>query len=153
MHTRRWWALLVLAAVFTMHGLQSAAVEMSGMPGDHAVVASPPVNGFLASPSEKIGPMAVDETPLHSVAGAVSARLLQPMSGQVPDAEPHGLVHALWTLCLGVLAAGLIALLAMTGTRVRIARQQLTLVPATRALAGVTASRPPDLHSLCLLRT
>ena len=153
MHSRRWWALFVLAAVFTMHGLQCAAVEMSGMPGDHGVVASAPVDGYIVSSSDVLGPSAVDGTPLLAAAGAHNAPLLSPTSGHVPDAEPHGSAHALWTLCLAVLAAGLIAFMAVTGARVRLARQHLTLFNALRALAAVPAPRPPDLYSLCLLRT
>ncbi len=139
MAVRLWTALLLLAAVFTLHGLQCAVGDhTAGSPGaggeQHAAVAA------LTLPAAAAG---------HAPApGSVMAAA---PAHDAPKRTPHS-TGQLWTVCLAVLAAGLAALLALILPRlVQLARSGLprALADARRALMPL---RPPDLSELCLLR-
>ena len=159
---RLWTAVLMLAAVLAVHGLQCATAPAgagSAGPAAHlAVVAA-------------LGPAAATAlTPGHlPVAGDDGARGDAPTGhagDALPDhagaaAAPGGTGHGggshdwaahLWTTCLAVLAAALAVLLARFLPRpVRSAAPALRRGRA-RVPAWSTPPRPPDLAALCLLR-
>ncbi|MGY1820520.1 hypothetical protein [Geodermatophilus sp. SYSU D00079] len=150
---RLWTAVLVLAAVFAMHGVQCAAA-LGDHATDHVSTAAPePAVSLDRAPGGHPAAMTVDAAEHPAATGAVvvaaaPAALLAADHGSTPA----GAVGHLWTLCLAVLAAGLVVLLALLLPRL------LTLLPVawarlrTHASAGLAPLRPPDLHSLCLLR-
>ncbi|UOY00140.1 hypothetical protein [Blastococcus sp. PRF04-17] len=153
MRGRRGWVLLLLAAVFSVHGLQCAAADSGAMTGSHGTVHTTPAEpghvlheagpGPVMEPADAMTAAA----PAALVAGAVTGASLA--GGH--DSTPYGGGH-LWALCLAVLAAGLAAmLLVLTG---RLGEFRL---PCTRRATGglwawLRPPRPPDLYSLCLMR-
>jgi hypothetical protein len=156
MAARGWTALLLLAAVFAMHGLQctaagtdhaaghgAAAVALApaGLPdgGVHPRVTSTPTDARGAHP---------DTTAM--IAGAAPAAGL-PGAGH--DSTPAGAGGHLWTLCLAVLAAGLAVLLTLLLPRTPALLGPVWARLRIRPPAGLAPLRPPDLHVLCLLRT
>ena len=151
MAARLWTALLMLAAVFAMHGLQctSAAHGAADGPGQApaaavAMTAPTLADGHLAA-AGLTDPMAGERAVPGSPAVAVTD------AGH--DTRPHGSAGHLWTWCLAVLAAGIAALLALLAPRlIGLAPSALRRAPA-RARGWCTPPRPPDLFALCLLRT
>lgn len=148
---RRWAALLLLAAVFTMHGLQCTSVAVDGT----AHAAGP----AHAAPLVRTGPApAGDSTDPAVAAGPVDTMTPGPAALPAvvdggPDTSPHGTGDHLWTLCLAVLVAGLAVLLAVLALRrVSLARHALRR-PRIRGPGWVAPPRAPDLFTLCLLRT
>ncbi|WP_409329510.1 hypothetical protein [Trujillonella humicola] len=164
MATRAWTALLLLAAVFAMHGLQCTAAGTDHLAGHGAApiavtLAAPgdggPHPGGLSSGATSAGLEAhgghhgslSDATAMATVAAPLVGALT---AGH--GSAPAGPAGHLWTLCLAVLAVGLAVLLALLLPRLQ------TLPPAawarlrTHAHTGLAPLRPPDLHSLCLLR-
>lgn len=157
MAVRGWTALLLLAAVFAMHGLQCLSAGTEHTAGHRAAAVAAAPAGLLEGGSHPamVDPgldahSGVDDGPHATVmvAAALSAGLLTADHGSMPAGAG---VH-LWALCLAVLAAGLAVLFALLLPRL------LTLLPAawarlrTHASAGPALLRPPDLHVLCLLR-
>ncbi|TFV67216.1 UNVERIFIED_ORG: hypothetical protein E4P37_03395 [Bacillus sp. AZ43] len=156
MATRLWTALLLLSAVFAVHGVQCSAAV-----GDHAAGHGAPAVTLQAAPPDGGGHTAMTAT-LGDHTAALTTGLGAAMTAAAPAVamltEGHGSGPAgagghLWTLCLAVLAAGLAALLALLLPR------SLTLLRAARAglrahlfPAGLALPRPPDLSALCLLR-
>ena len=148
MSAQRLWVLLLLAAVFCMHGLQCVGPDVDAGHGTgaaaHAVVylaaPAPLVDSTLAA----VGHL-VDGAPSDSGVLAAAAVLSQ------YGLPPHG--AAFWAVCLAVLLTGILALgvAALTGR-----------APARFIRAGTPSSlwhtgwsripRPPDLSALCLLR-
>jgi hypothetical protein len=154
MAARLWTALLMLAAVFAIHGLQctSAAHGAADGPGQAPTAAVAMTASTLAD---------------GHLAGAAAPSLTDSLAGQrtVPDSpavaatdaghdtRPHGSTGHLWTLCLAVLAAGIAALLALLAHGL-IGRAPPALRRACACARGwCTPPRPPDLFALCLLRT
>lgn len=133
--------LLVLAAVFSMHGLSS----LPGYPG----AAGEHVASYSA--------MGVDSDGMVLGPASMAAGVAEPMDGSVTtdheDGPGHGMSAHLWSLCLAILIAGA----AVVGL-VLIAQAP----PVERLLAGVgrvrrpaelvPILRPPDLSVLCLWR-
>ncbi|MGY1848049.1 MULTISPECIES: hypothetical protein [unclassified Blastococcus] len=154
MAARVWTALLLLAAVFAMHGLQCTAVGTGHTAGpDGAAVAAAPtgvLEGGLRTGAVSHGLDA--HSTVHDTAAMVAAAPLAGLLAADHGSAPAGAVGHLWALCLAVLAAGLAVLVALLLPRL------LTLLPAawarlrTHASAGLAPLRPPDLHALCLLR-
>lgn len=153
MSARGWTALLLLAAVFAMHGLQCTAAVGTAHAAGHgaATVALTPAGlldaGAVSTATDAHG--ATHGTTSMVAAAAPAAGLLA--AGH--DGTPAGPGGHLWTLCLAVLAAGLAVLLA-----VLVPRAGALLIPAWARLrmrlpSGLAPSRPPSLHALCLLRT
>jgi hypothetical protein len=157
MAARGWTALLLLAAVFAMHGLQCTAAGTGNATGHGAV----PVAAASAGPLDD-GPHPTTAQPgLEALSGAhgsvpgitavVAAGPTAGLPGAGHDSAPATAGGHLWALCLAVLAAGLTVLVALLP-------RLLTLLPAACARLRRHAStaraplRPPDLHSLCLLR-
>ena len=146
----RWWVLLVLAAFFSMHGVQCIAadsVAMEHMGASAAAVASAGTSiEMVSSPADHAVPStaAVHSSTDGSAAGLHPSGHGSPMN----SAMSH-----LGAACLAVLSATLAALVA-----VAIALAIASFVPATRPSAPrwtqrLSPLRPPDIFSLCVLRT
>lgn len=140
------WALLLLTAVFTMHGLQC----MSAEPMDAAALDQ--------------GAVVMDMTPVdahgpHAPAGiAIQAdadMATQAASGEVPDGHSAA-VHALM-VCLAVLAGGVGVALAALAAWLARSRSRTALRRAADAVrVCIDRHRPslpsPDITRLCVLR-
>jgi hypothetical protein len=160
MRARLWTALLMLAAVFAMHGLQctSIAVDTSSAGVNWTPAAAVAVAGVetMTSTSPVHGhPVGNAVSPMT---GSVAADLpvLPPASGshdtECCTAPPHDMAGHLWALCLAVLAAGITVLLALLIPRlVGLVSPALQRARA-HAHGWVAPLRPPDLSTLCLLR-
>ncbi|MGY1725169.1 DUF6153 family protein [Blastococcus sp. SYSU DS0533] len=146
----RGWTALLLAAVFAVHGLQCTAAA-TDHPAEHGIAA------LAAIPVEPLDDGATSTgTDAHGATrGAFSAvAATAPLAGLLAadhGSAPTGAGGHLWALCLAVLAAGLALLLTLLP-------RLLAPLPAawarlrTHASIGLAPLRPPDLHSLCLLR-
>lgn len=134
---RRLFAVMVLAAVITMHGTPALAVD-SSPPRDAAGMT-------ISSQSD----------PLTEAADGRSGVLDEP--GRHPTGSPlpeHDAESHLWAACLAVLLAGITLLAAaarLRGTGIPLLRNPT--VRASRSSGWTVPPRPPDLHVLCLLRT
>jgi hypothetical protein len=172
MAARLWTALLVLAAVFAMHGVQCTtaaggaghaatpaghAATSAGHAADSVFLAMTALTGHgQATATAGIGladPISAarlvghgDSVPAAPVAGAAVVMAAAGHGGAPHDAAGH-----LWTVCLAVLAAALAVLLASLVPRsVRLTPPALGCVRAR--LPSLAPPRPPDLSALCLLR-
>lgn len=139
------WALLLLAAVFSMHGVQCVAADADsghGMSGAaHAQVAAPAETASL-----DVG-LGVAGNVLHGMA------LADVVATDADGGALPGAGAAFWAVCLAVLLTGvvLLGLVAMINTSW--ARTVQARAPASRwRAAWSTLPRPPDLSALCLLR-
>lgn len=153
MGARLWTALLILAAVFVMHGLQCAAAPAAG-------------DGSVANPAHiaaapHLGPAGTttpDHLPVAPDAGGPDGAL----SGHAGTADapvdaghggaPHDWAAHLWTACLAVLAAALAVLLALGLPRVVRSGAPTPARGRVHLPVWLTPPRPPDLSVLCLLR-
>jgi hypothetical protein len=158
---RLWTALLMLAAVFAMHGLQctSAGTPSSGATHTTSLVGpaeAAAVDGHVAGdptaamtmPQSGTGPMADG----HPGANPVAAEQPAAVSDHGHGSTPHGSAGHLWTLCLAVLAAGIALPLALFAPR--LVGPTAPAVRRTYARVGgwLAPLGPPDLSALCLLR-
>ena len=165
MAARLWTALLVLAAVFALHGLQCTTA--AGGPGHAATHAGHAPDAFslamtaltAGSPDAMVtaGIALADPIGAVTIAGSAASGPATPGAAATAMAAvgqgglPHDGVAHLWTVCLAVLAAALAVLLAVLDPR----SVQLTtpaLGYARARLRSVGPPRPPDLFALCLLR-
>lgn len=146
---RRLWSLLVLAAVFVMHGVQC----MEAFP-DNGHVAMAPAgpspamerpSGLDAAPDAMAVGLAFTSAVVHSVGG--------PISGVLPVDRDSGHGADLWALCLAVVVGGLV-LLGVLGLLRRGAVTPVRGSPSPLSASRVIANalRPPELSCLCLLR-
>lgn len=153
MRSRLMWALLLLAAVFSMHGVSCAAADQGlGQPApssaapDVAPTAQTGMTHGVASGAELTATSG--QTALHQGAG-------------VSDSPEHpaghsGAVHALM-VCLAVLSGGMGIALAVLAAWLARRRLLTVLVPVSgrlrTAVGSVVASLPaPELSRLCVLR-
>jgi hypothetical protein len=146
----RWWVLLVLAAFFSMHGVQCIAADpgaMKHMGASAGAVASAgtPID-MVSSPA---GHGAPSTAALHSTTDAGAGDLSPSGHGSPMNSAMSHLGAA----CLAVLSATLAALVAVV-----IALATASFVPATRPSAPrwtqrLSPLRPPDIFFLCVLRT
>jgi hypothetical protein len=147
---RNWWALLVLAAVFAMHGLQCMAGG-SGMDRGHAPASLVQPAGLL------IDDLSVQrDTGPSTTARAFGPERLGAHGDPAPVAStssyPTGSLDHLWTVCLAVLSAGLAVLLivlvhALTAGRLPALHPDVRPWPP-----ALHPLRPPDPFFLCVLR-
>ena len=152
MRGQRGWVLLLLAAVFTMHGLQCAAADSgSGAHGTiHAIAAAEPEPVLhLVAPGAAMA--SADHLTASPLAAAVTAATVGIPLGGDHDSTPQGAGH-LWALCLAVLAAGLAVLLLALVRRSREMRLPVPRRTSGSTWARLSPPRPPDLYSLCLMR-
>ena len=160
MAARLWTALLMLTAVFAMHGLQcTAAADGAGSAATTAHVATPAHAGSVAMtavPAGQVGPAPGaasfdDPMPAHTTATATVAAVAALVDAGHSGA-PHDWVAHLWTACLAVLAVALAVLLALLVPRLVQLEPPAPRNASTRARRWGTPPRPPDLSALCLLR-
>ena len=153
MRGRRGWVLLLLAAVFTMHGLQCAGADGAAPPVAHGAVHA--VADAGPDPVLHVaGPVAAMASADH-MTGTPLAAANTAATGSVPpdhDSSRHGAGH-LWALCLAVLAAGLAVLLLALVRRSTAIRLPLLRRATGQAWEWLSPPQPPDLYSLCLMRT
>ena len=141
-----WWALLVLAAVFAMHGLQCASDTSHHLTGQG--VGSTVMSMSLPGPFAAVDQAFVPELTPPEAPGHAAHMAPRP----APDGASSDLPADFWAVCLAVLSAGL-ALLAAVLLRAR--ALAWARAPAARRQAWVSAPalrRPPDLFALCVLR-
>ena len=143
MPSRRWWIVIVLTAVFSMHGV----LLISPSAGDTAV-------GAATGQHTMAGASTVGSLP--DAAGAflpVPEAAMAPPDEPMSDTEPgHGGGAHLWSLCLAVLA-GMALLGALMLARRFTAAVTGTSVHLLRGMGRWPGlPRPPDLAALCLLR-
>jgi hypothetical protein len=157
MAARLWTALLMLAAVFAVHGVQcTAAADGAGSAVTTAHVATTAHDGSVDMTAPTSG---------HARPAAGAASLDDPMPGRtdavaagaaLADAghsgAPHDWAAHLWTACLAVLAVALAVLLALLVPRLVQLGPPALRGARTRARGWLTPPRPPDLSALCLLR-
>jgi hypothetical protein len=163
MAARLWTALLVLVGVFVMHGAQcTAAADGAGhppSPAAHSEATWP--TAALLSGDMGAAAVAVTASSGMTVGGAGEAddghpadrSALAALAATAAGSSPgeHGTTAHLWTLCLAVLATGVVALVAfLLPHPALLARPALTY--AQVLLGRLTPRRPPDLSELCLLR-
>ena len=151
---RRWAALLVLAAVFAVHGVQCTSLAVDSAAHAHGPAHAAPLVLTPSATADDHGGGIAASAPQHTVsllpaaAGAATA-----VVGAGHDTSPPGSAGHLWTLCLAVLAAGLAVLLAVLAARLVPLARRLALRAPVRGPGWVAPPRPPDLFALCLLRT
>jgi hypothetical protein len=142
MRAARVLALLILAAVFSMHGLQCLSVEPAGThSGDHTAMAA---TGAPAGDGHLMAVVSAEAAP---------AAMGDPGSSTSYPGPVHSAAHAL-AVCLAILLAGL-AVLAVLLSISRTAppdRREAAIARARSWWASIQLPRPPDLASLCLLR-
>lgn len=151
MRARLLWALLVLGAVFSMHGLSctDSDAAMADMPS-HATPASPDQTGE-AGPGLDAGTNARDSALPQSLVAAPTWI----DDGQTGDG--HGaLAHALM-VCMAVLAGGIGTALAVLASWLS-RRRLLTVMPRPTVLLRSALDQalphpaPLELSRLCVLR-
>lgn len=153
MPVRRLWVLLVLAAVFSMHGLQclagNSALDHNAVP---ALAASSV--GDASTTTHAAGVIAAAASPGTTAAHAALelAAAFSPANLLVSHPPAHD-PHLLSAVCLAVLLTGLTILTAVALRR-WVAVQFVRGSPSiSRSLTGWPIQpRPPDLSALCLLR-
>ncbi|SDM08475.1 hypothetical protein SAMN05660642_01598 [Geodermatophilus siccatus] len=147
---RGWAAVLLLAAVFLGHGLQcgpgSGGAAHAGHGVDTAVAAAVTAADTHLTPSAvghgggAAAPIAHDDAARAATAGSAPGHW-------------HGLPGHLWAVCLAVLATGLAVLLSLAARRLLRQAPPAALPAWLRGLPRPAPARPPDLFSLCVLRT
>jgi hypothetical protein len=158
MAARLWTALLMLTAVFAMHGVQCAGAA------DSASSAATTAHVLTAAHSSSFAMSALAPGEALSAVGA--ARVDDSMSAHTTTtttvaapafsvdaghgSAPHDWAAHLWTACLAVLAAALAVLLALLVPRP--AQLGPPALRSARASGWLVPPRPPDLSALCLLR-
>ena len=148
MPTRRLWVLLLLAAIFSMHGAQYIAAD-AGLRHAEAAVAQHGAEDPLDDESLS-GSMVADEQ-LQQADPPLGATAMAGQPGQSDSS--HDVAAHLWSLCLAIMYAALV-LLAAASLIGRVA------APVRRGVASHLSlftgwsrlPRPPDLSALCLLR-
>lgn len=136
-------ALLLVAAVLSMHGLPSMgaahAGEESAVATSHSVMSMPP-----GAPLD-----------VSAALAGVSAMTLDRLVGTSSSDLPHEVTVHLWGACLAVLLAGMM----LVGAVILSRRGGSGLdVQAWRRLWACARTwcrppRPPDLFALCVMRT
>lgn len=148
MRAARVLALLVLAAVFSMHGLQCVA----GDPGEsHGDMTS--IQGTMSAGSDAAAILVSSAGDVIKGNGAhLGAMAVEgmPTTGQTPF---HSAVHAL-VVCVAVLLAGFAVLGALLVLRrsAQLTDRGPVRIRARSWWTSTQLLRPPDLASLCLLR-
>jgi hypothetical protein len=149
MRAARLLALLILAAVFSMHGLQCVAADAGTTHPDVEAA-----HGPLVEVAESVV-LSMAAAMADGVGGSAHLDALESSSAASGHPGPmHSVVHVL-TMCLAVLMAGLAAmgaLLLLRRVSAATAADVGALVRARSWWSSVEARRPPDLAALCLLR-
>ncbi|MGY2082471.1 DUF6153 family protein [Blastococcus sp. SYSU DS0539] len=149
MAARRLWVLLVLAGVFSMHGLQCMSAD--GGPGHGAAhgTASSPVEVAVAASHPGLGAVAAAfATAAHAGPEVAASRSVGLPGLHLPARDAQ-----VWAACLAVL----LAVVTVLGALARLRRAAALFVrgpPSRSRRPGGTTTplRPPELSALCLLR-
>jgi hypothetical protein len=149
--TPHWWAVLVLGAVFAMHGLQCAGGDSSGTTPGHGtagpvLVLETAVAGSLHDPATTVIPV-----PPPEPAGSHAADP-EPTAGAGSIPQPAGSLDHLWAACLAVLSATLALLGAVVRHAGGTGTPPVPRSPRRRWVGTPHRLRPPDIYSLCVLR-
>ena len=146
MRVRLLWALLLLAAVFSMHGLSCVAEdsEMTGM----AMPASTSMS--TGGPEASAAGVALGSEHAAPVADPTSAQ-------STDDPDGHGTAAHALMVCLAVLAGGVgvvLAALAAWLARRRLLTVHTRVTGAVRVVVdrAVACAPTPELSRLCVLR-
>ncbi|MCW2741628.1 MAG: exported protein of unknown function [Blastococcus sp.] len=143
MSARLVWVLLLLAAVFSMHGVQCVAAHGEDGHGSTGSITAALVESAASAP------VAMG----HQVSGDVPRVAPLAAIAVLPHDSSTGDDAGLWAVCLAVLMTGVVLLIAVALVR----REAAFLLPA-RAVPALWHTgwsrlpRPPDLSALCLLR-
>lgn len=140
-----WLGLLLLAAFFTMHGPQCMAAPSTA---GHTMAGTPEVGAALTGPLG--APVLASALSVHVASATSSWSALPPaIHGQPVDSARVDLASAcviVLLVALGLLGAAVL----LSATPWRPSRGARLHV---RSPGWVRPPRPPDLFSLCLLRT
>lgn len=148
MSARRMWALLLLAAVFSMHGVQCMAGDMDA---GHGTAASAMTVVHGAASAEPVWPTSTIVG--HQLSGVFPGGVsVAAMSGLQHDSPPMP-GAAFGAVCLAVVLTGVVLL----GVAALVRRAPASIVRARAPSARWRTwwsrlPRPPDLSALCLLR-
>ena len=135
---RRTCIVVLLVAVFLMHGIPSMAMEQGAARASH-VGTSASDGGMDLLPVAAVS--SADEVTAHDEERTDHG------------STSHSMASHAWNACLAVLLMGM-ALLAAAGSRRLPSLSDRRVTPRVRGPIGwVRPSRPPDLAALCQLRT
>ncbi|CCH87056.1 exported protein of unknown function [Modestobacter italicus] len=145
MPIRRLWVLVLLAAIFSMHGAQYIAAD-AGLRHAEVAVAQHGTEDPLDAGSLS-GSMAADVR-LQQADSQLGTTV---MAGQ--PGPSHGVAAHLGSLCLAIMYSGLVLLAAASLIGI-VAAPVLRGIASLRSLFSGWSRlpRPPDLSALCLLR-
>jgi hypothetical protein len=149
--TSRWWVLLVLAAFFSMHGVQCTAADCGA---EGSTTAGAVAMAALGNDHAEATPRAADAAAPGAVAhSATSVAVPADVHATGHSGHSSGSMAHLWATCLAVLSATLAAL-AVAPTTVAVT----SFAAAGRRSTPRWVQRPaplraPDIFSLCVLRT
>ena len=138
MLVRRTWIVVLLAAVFLMHGVPSMATDGTAVASSHPEMPAAPNGGGLATVAAMSG------------VGAAATHDDEPAGDGSPS---HSMASHAWTACLAVLIMGIALLVAVAVRRLPALADRRAASRMHGSSAWVRRPRPPDLASLCLLRT
>lgn len=145
MPTRRLWVLVLLAAIFSMHGAQYIAAD-AGLRHAEVTAGQHGTEDPLAAGSLS-GSMAADDQ-VHQADPSLSATAMAGQPGPSHDVAAHVL-----SLCLAILYAGLVLLAAASFIGIVAAPVRRGFASQLSMFRGWSRlPRPPDLSALCLLR-
>ena len=166
---RLWTAVLVLVAIFTVHGAQcagashdirahdmaahGAATYGAGSSAVPAMAATAMAGAAMTAAAERHAGLEVRG---HVAAAAAGADTSLEGASAVPSGSgsgPGSWAAHLWTVCLAVLAAGLAVLLAVAARRLTLMATAALVAARSRVPGWLLRAHPPDLHVLCVLRT
>jgi hypothetical protein len=144
MSARRICVLLLLAAVFSVHGVQCVAADVDV---GHAMTVAGPALVDAAGEASAVDVGFAASPVLHGMATGIAV-VSSVTSDEVPG---HG--AAFWAVCLAVLLTGIV-LLGLVGLVRKVwARAVRARAPSPLWREGwFRFPRPPDLSALCLLR-
>ncbi|WP_147261954.1 DUF6153 family protein [Blastococcus sp. TF02A-26] len=151
MRGRRGWVLLLLAAVFAMHGLQCAAADSGTTTAAHGTVHTSRADPDPALHTAGLVMESADAMTAAAPAALAAGTAIGASLAAGHDSAPHAGGH-LWAVCLAVLAAGLAAMLLVLTRRIAEFRLPLTRRTPGGPWTWLRPPRPPDLYSLCLMR-
>lgn len=143
MPVRRMAILVVLAAIFAMHGVPSTSADATA--DSTAAVA----HAKTMAPAGGVGPLPAATSLGVGLAQGVAALPGEEMEGHGPSHT--GAVHQ-WATCLAVLLLGLALLAVLLGRKPPGSLHHRTAAPSRGAPFWAGPARPPDLSALCLLR-
>lgn len=129
--------VVLLAAVFAMHGIPSMAAAGGSVPAAHVEVAAA-VDG-------------VDLLPVGSMPDTGSA-IAHDVEAADHGGSSQSMASHAWNACLAVLLWGIALLAVSVVRRLPASRDNRVVLRTHGSIAWIRPPRPPDLAALCLLR-